>query len=173
VLTCLDGYSVASTYQTHEVYRDDDGERKRVVDVDFTGDRLGDGNVIAWYADGNADDGLTNLVYSQVALDDGTGTSVWYNAGGRFDITVPIGGFAEPLVSCPSAELSLQFGGANTTATIEGSAEWTGYDVEKKSQKSTKKVNGQHVTSTKSWTHWRAKEVGEDCALDDDTCDED
>ncbi len=173
VYTCLDGYALVSTYDVHEVYRDEDGERKRVVDIDFTGDRLGDGNVIAWYADADADDGLSGLLYSQLALDDGTGTSVWYNAGGRFEAIVPITGVAEPSVSCPSATLNLQFGDASTAAVLEGSAEWTGYDVERRSQTLTKKVNGRRVTVTRAWTHWRANEVGEDCELDDDTCDED
>ena len=172
MVTCLDGYSVTSTYALFEVYRDE-VERTRVVDVAFTGDRLGDGNVIAWYADGDASDGLSNLLYTQTAIDDGTNSSVWYNAGGRFDLAVPLLGLPQPTVAtgtCPTTTLTLQMGDATTYATVEGEADFYGYSV----------VNGQQTqrkrgvtTVTKTWTHWRATEVAEDCNIDDDTCNED
>jgi hypothetical protein len=170
-VACFDGYKVTSTYSLFEVYRDEE-EVNRVIDVAFTGDRLGDGNIIAWYADGDVTDGLTGLAYSQVAIDDGTNTSVWYNAGGRFDITVPLSG-AQPTVpsgTCPTAALSLQMGDASTVAVAEGEADFYGYAVENGQQ--THRKRGV-TTVTKTWTHWRANEVSEDCELDDDTCGED
>jgi len=137
-----DDYQVISTYETYEVYRRDGTERQRVVDVAFVGDRLGDGNVIAWYADADPDDGLDNLLNSHEAIDQGTQDSVWYNAGASFNVKVPLDGYTQPADDEAQASLWMQFGDAETDSVITGEVTYCGYVV-----------NGMH---------WRAREVVDD-----------
>jgi hypothetical protein len=147
LLTVVDNgdstYTTTSAYEVYEVYkRDGDTERKRVVDVVFP-DRIGDGNVMAWYLDGDADDGLDSLLYSHEIIDDGTAEAVFYNAGGRFHVVVPLDGsgltsdYAEP-----SASLTIQVGTADTPEIVEGSFTFSGYAVD--------------------GDHWRLSEIDED-----------
>lgn len=153
VTTCLDGYQVVSSYEAYDLHSDDDGER--VIDVAYTGDRLGDGNVMGWYDDEDATDGLDGLLYSHEAIDDGSATSVWYNAGGRFDLSVPLQGTGISASSSDrTATVTLQVGDASTAAVAEGSATFVDYSV----------------SGNRNATTWRSREITEDgdCAYDDD-----
>ena len=153
--TCLEeanrDYIVTSTYEVFEAYRGNGTERNHVIDVAYTGDRLGDGNDMAWYADADPSDGFDNLLHTHEAIDNGTETSVWFNAGGRFHVKVPLTGVAMPATATPEATLSVQFGDANTTAVVEGCAEYTGYQVTERTNR-----NG-----SKTWTNWRLSEIEE------------
>ena len=97
--------------------------RRNNVQILFP-DRLGEGNVIAWYADGDPDDGITGLLYSHEAIDDGSEESTFYNAGGRYQVRVPIGAagvdetFAEQ-----TATMTLTVGDTTTTTIASGNAE--------------------------------------------------
>ncbi len=137
-----DDYQVTSPYETYEVYRKDGTERRRVVDIAFVGDRLGDGNVIAWYADDDPDDGLDGLLNSHEAIDQGTGDSVWYNAGASFNVKVPLDGYSQPDDDEAQASLWMQFGDADTDFVITGEVTYCGYEV--------------------AGIHWRASEVLDD-----------
>lgn len=152
VTTCLDGYAIVSSYDLYEIHS---GGCERIVDVDYIGDRLGDGNVIAWYADGDAADGLTGLLHSHEAIDDGSESSVWRDAGGRFDVIVPLNGRGVSAGSTDrSATLSLQLGGVSTAAVVEGSVTFGDYER----------------SANRTATTWRSREVDEDesCLLDQD-----
>ena len=63
------------------------------------------------------------------AIDDGSATSVWFNAGGVFNLEVPVDGMNVP-AGARSITLSAQFGDAGTAATVEGSATCSGLTSE-------------------------------------------
>lgn len=123
--TCLEelrrDFVVRSTYDVAVLRQGHGRERNHVIDVHYNGDRLGDGNVVSWYQDGDPSDGLSNLLYSQVAIDDGSATSVWYNAGGVYDVKVPITGMNVP-AGDEELALAVQFGDADTDAVVDGEA---------------------------------------------------
>jgi hypothetical protein len=62
------------------------------VQVTFP-ERLIPGNTIQWYATGKPSAvSSNNLIYTQVATADGTATATYFNAGGVFEIQVPVSG---------------------------------------------------------------------------------
>lgn len=150
VLTVVDNgdktYTTTSSYEVFDVYqRDGTTERKRVKDVLFPG-RLGNGEEIAWYADDDPTDGLDNPMHSHEAIDDGTATAVFYNAGGRFRVKVPLAQALANGLTVDAAEkqatVSIQAGTADTPYIVEGQTVFDGYTVD--------------------GNHWRLKEVDED-----------
>jgi len=99
------------------------------VDVIFP-DRLGDGNVVAWYSDADPSDGFDSFVYSHEAIDDGTGDATFFNAGGRFHVVLPTSGLGlDESSATPYAQLQLTVGDQNTAVIATGVANFGQYDV--------------------------------------------
>ena len=134
-------YSVDSAYTTETVYRGNGTERNRVVDVLYP-DNLAEGDVMAWYHDADATT-LDNLLYEHTLeeVDGSTSNtdSVWYNAGGRYNIRVPIGddivdGSLDPDALEASASeqvvtVSITVGGdtSDSGSSLTGSVTYSGY----------------------------------------------
>jgi hypothetical protein len=95
--------------------------RGKTVDVVFP-DRLVPGNTIAWYADGDASNGVTGMVFSHDATADGSAVATYYNAGGRFWITVPIAGITKAYAQ-KTAKVEMSFGEQHVT--LVGCGEFT------------------------------------------------
>jgi hypothetical protein len=90
------------------------------VDVVFP-DRLVPGNTLAWYADANPGNGLQNLIFSHEAVADGSAVATYYNAGGRFWITVPITGITKTYAQ-RTAKVEMSFGEEHVTLVGCGEA---------------------------------------------------
>ena len=84
-------YTVDSAYDSETVFRGNGTERTRVIDVLYP-DNLTEGDELIWYS--GTDQTGTEL-YDQTLEENAASTSntdsVWYNAGGRFHLRVPIG----------------------------------------------------------------------------------
>jgi len=105
-------------------------KKDKYVDVTYPA-RLLPGNTIEWYRDGDAGDGLQNYVYQHEATSNGSAVDTYFNAGGRFWITVPALGVAQ--TDAPqTAQVELSIGEANVTLVGCGDFEVPAYEVESK-----------------------------------------
>jgi hypothetical protein len=149
-------YTIDSAYDTATVYKGNGTDRKRVIDIIYP-DNLQEGDVLAWYSDADAaadEDGdgsnLDGFLYEHTLEEttsvDATADSVWYNAGGRFHVRVPIGqsimdGLIDESTTEQSITVSIQVGDA-ANSVVDGEVVYNSY--------------------TTKPGHWRLEEVEED-----------
>jgi hypothetical protein len=133
------GYAVSSAFERFDVY--EDGDRRRVIDFHFP-DRLGDGNIVAWYHAEAENIAPSNLLYSHEAIDDGSASSTFYNAGGGWRVEVPLDGSGLTEADLREATVGLWFGHADSGAAVAGCARYADYVLDGR--------------------HWRYQEIEED-----------
>ena len=143
-------YTVSSAYDTETVYRGNGTERTRVIDVMYP-DNLAEGDELVWYS---GTDLTGTELYNQTLEENAASTtntdSVWYNAGGRFNLRVPLGDdiIAGTLTEASTASeqvanVTITVGDTTTPgSSVSGSVTYSGYVI--------------------SDGHWRIAETDED-----------